>query len=315
MPSGSAVIRRAGKRGVVFYVKFVDAGGRQVKERLGREVDGWTERKARAELEARLTDVRREGMRKPRALILSTFADEWLATYPDAKGLKRSTRESYKTIIDRHLKPALGHLRLEAVDVAQMERYLAAKRREGLQPRTLNRQLNLLNLILAAAVRQQLVRLNPVGAIDRPREPRRRWTILSPVEVGRIERAFLELDQKQAWREQARLVFLTVVGAGLRRGEILGLRWRDVELADPAGAILRVRETFVRGAEDTPKSGGGGEDDRTRAEAGRGALAASPPHRLLRRRRAGVLSPDQGLAARSQALRQDAASGYGQGRS
>jgi integrase len=141
--------------------------------------------------------------------------------------------------------------------VEQVERYLAGKRREGLQPRTLNRQLNLLNLIMAAAVRRQLVRTNPVSGLDRPREPRRRWTILSPVEVGRVERAFLDLDGQRGWLEQARVVFLTVIGAGLRRGEVLGLRWKDVQLGDPAGAVLRVRETFVRGAEDTPKSEAG----------------------------------------------------------
>jgi integrase len=258
MPSGAAVIRRKGKRGTTLAIKFIDAGGRQVWETLGRETDGWTEKKARAELEARLTDVRREGLRKPRTLTLSLFADEWLATYPDAKGLKRSTRESYESLIERHFKPALGHLRLESLDVGHVEQYLAAKRRDRLQPRTLNRHLNLLNLIMSAAVRRQLVRVNPVTAVDRPREPRRRWTILSPVEVGRIERAFLEVEgEDQAWREQARVVFLTVVGAGLRRGEVLGLRWRDVDLADPAGAVLRVRETFVRDAEDTPKSEAG----------------------------------------------------------
>ena len=74
-----------------------------------------------------------------------------------------------------------------------------------------------------------------------------------------MERAFAELAEREegeerAWREQARVVFLTVVSAGLRRGEVLGLRWRDVALADPAGATLRVRETWVRGAPDTPKS-------------------------------------------------------------
>ena len=83
--------------------------------------------------------------------------------------------------------------------------------------------------------------------------------ILSPVEIGRVERAFAEIAEKgegeeRAFAEQARVVFLTVVSAGLRRGEILGLRWRDVSLADPAGATLRVRETWVRGAPDTPKS-------------------------------------------------------------
>lgn len=47
------------------------------------------------------------------------------------------------------------------------------------------------------------------------------------------------------------------MGAGLRRGEILGLRWKDVALADPEGATLRVRETFVRNQADTPKSEAG----------------------------------------------------------
>jgi hypothetical protein len=89
---------------------------------------------------------------------------------------------------------------------------------------------------------------------------RRRWRILNPAEVARTERAFAELpdqaedEEERAWFEQARVVFLTLVSAGLRRGEILGLRWRDVSLADPNGATLRVRETWVRNAPDTPKS-------------------------------------------------------------
>ena len=72
------------------------------------------------------------------------------------------------------------------------------------------------------------------------------------------------MSRERAWLEQARVIFLTVVSAGLKRGEILGLRWKGVDLADPAGAVLRVRETFVRGAEDTPNVAGGGEDHRTR---------------------------------------------------
>jgi len=64
-------------------------------------------------------------------------------------------------------------------------------------------------------------------------------------------------DDERTWREQARVVFMTVLGAGLRRGEILGLRWKDVALADPDGAVLRVRETFVRDRIETPKSEAG----------------------------------------------------------
>jgi site-specific recombinase XerD len=150
-------------------------------------------------------------------------------------------------------------LKLAAVDVDQLERYVAGKRRDGLQPRTVNRHLNLLSALFGTALRRRLVPMNPVALVERPREPRRRWTILSPAEVSRIERAFSELAasvsiQERAWIEQARVVFLTVLLAGLRRGEVLGLRWRHVFLADPDGARLEVRETVVHGYADTPKS-------------------------------------------------------------
>jgi integrase len=75
-----------------------------------------------------------------------------------------------------------------------------------------------------------------------------------PNPIERRELADAGEGEERAFAEQARVVFLTVVSAGLRRGEILGLRWRDLALADPAGATRRVRETWVRGGPDTPKS-------------------------------------------------------------
>src|SRR5215218_6630534 len=160
---------------------------------------------------------------------------------------------------------------LEAIGLKELDRYLARKSKR-LQPRTVNRHLNLLHALFKAAQGRELVRSNPVSAVDRPREPRRRWTILTPVEVGRVERAFAALadeamDEEHVWREQARIVFLTVVSNGLRRGEILGLRWRDVSPADPAGATLRVRETCA----------GTSKRRSRRRPSGRSRLAGSPP--------------------------------------
>lgn len=121
---------------------------------------------------------------------------------------------------------------------------------------------NLLNTLMLSALRRGLIRSNPVPLVDRPREPRRRGRILSPVEVGKVERAFEQLiaeakDEEHTWREQARVIFLVLVGTGLRRGEVRGLRWCAVHLADPDGAFLRVAETWVRNGADTPKSQAG----------------------------------------------------------
>jgi integrase len=175
------------------------------------------------------------------------------------------TRESsgaYEQIIEPHLIPAFGTLNLESVDVQRIETYIASKRKDGYAARTINRHLNLLNLILSAALRRGLVRTNPVSSVDRPREPRRRWRILTPAEVAAVEQAFAELiteakNEERSWRVQARTIFLVAMGTGLRRGELQGLRWRNVHLADPEGAFLRVEETWVRCGTDTPKSQAG----------------------------------------------------------
>jgi site-specific recombinase XerD len=262
MPSGSAVIRYSGKRGTVWRLKFRDASGVQVMETLGKSPE-WNRRKAKNELRNRLTDVEREGFTRPRRLDFGTFADTWLDEYPEARGLKHSTRRGYAIILDRHLKPALGRLKLSEISVEEVERLVVAKRRAGLSPATVNRALNVLSLVLNAALRRGLVRVNVVSLIDRPREPRRRWRILSPVEVRKVEAEFSTLIEKAETERDGddliltRRLFLFHMGTALRRGEAAGLRWRSVFLADPSGPMLRVEETWVRHRTETPKSDAG----------------------------------------------------------
>ena len=263
MPDGSAIVKYTGKRGTTWRIKFRDASGKQMMETLGKASEGWTKRKAEAALRARLTDVERDAYRRPEPSTFATFATSWLNTYPDAKGLKRSTRRSYMGIVEKHLMPEFGRLKLVDVDVERIDSFLAKKRRAGLAPATLNRALNVLSLILGAAVKRGLVRVNVVSLVDRPKEQRRRWRILTPAETVAVERAFDALvaeadnDRDRDDREVARLQFLTHMATGIRAGEALGLHWRNVRLADPEGPALRIDETWVRSGSDTPKSRAG----------------------------------------------------------
>lgn len=263
MPDGACTIKYDGKRGTVWKIKYRDADGVQVKETLGPASEGWTKRKAGEELRARLTAVAKDGYRKPTAITFESFAREWLDTYPATKGLKRSTTRGYVTIVERHLVPAFGALRVGDVTVERIDRYLTAKRRQGLAPASLHRHLATLSLLMRAALRRGLVQANPVPMVERPKGVRRRWRILTPAEVVAVGRAFDMLiegsgrDGERADFLTARILFLTLMGTGIRRGEALGLRWRSVLLADPDGPVLRVEETWVRAGIDTPKSEAG----------------------------------------------------------
>src|SRR5581483_6172729 len=181
MPRGAAVIRYEGVRGVVWRVKYRDADGRQVQETLGKAADGWNKSKAQSTLRERLVAVEKDGRRKLSGETFASFAEKWLATYPTKKRLKTSTIEGYRHIIEKHLIPAFGPRKMSALDIDDIEDYIARKSKT-LGPRTINRHLNVLSGLFNAAIKRRppLAHTNPVLLVERPEEPRNRWTILSP---------------------------------------------------------------------------------------------------------------------------------------
>jgi integrase len=260
-------MRYDGARGSTWSIKYVDGSGTQVRERLGKSTDGWTRRKAQAALRRRLTDVERDGYRKPVATTFEVFAQEWLSTVPEAREHRRTTRADYRGVVENHLIPHFRECKLADVTTADIDAYVAAKRRARppLGPRTLNLHVTRLGQIFGTARRRGLVTTNPVADAERPRVPKSRWTILSPVEIAAVMRAYDELiveaqtEMERMWLQTAKAMTVTMQFAWLRRGELLGLKWGAVELGNPDGARLHVRETWVRGARSDPKT-----DDGTR---------------------------------------------------
>lgn len=230
MPSGAGVIRYEGKRGVVWRIKYADATGLQVMETLGPEREGWTRRKAEAELRERLVRVERKAYRRPKRLTFAEYGRTWLQEGERRRGWKPGTVWKYRSALG-HLEEEFGSLPLGQIRPRDVAQY-ATTALERFAPKTVQLQLNLLHNVFATAMREELVDANPVAGAERPKVKRRRWRILEPVEVGRVLRAFTD--------EQARTMFLTLMLTGLRRFELLGLRWRDVDLVEH---VLRVAES------------------------------------------------------------------------
>ncbi len=230
MARGAAVIRYAGKRGVVWRVKFVDADGLQVQETLGPEREGWTRKKAEAELRERLVRVERHNYRRPGPVTFADYAATWFAEGEVRRRWKPNTVAQYRSVRER-LVDTFGPMPLAAIRPRHVAEYVVSIA-TTLGAATVNRDLAVLHAIFKTAYREELVDRNPAEGAERPKLPPFRPQILEPVEVARVAKAFTD--------EQARVVFLTLVLTGLRRSELQRLRWGDVDLVDN---VLHVRDS------------------------------------------------------------------------
>ena len=259
MPSGACVIRYEGARGVTWKIKYLDAEGRQVKETVGRESDGWTRRKAERALGAKLDAVTR-GHRKPKRRTFSDLIDEFEAVALLAKPRKKGTVESYTSIIANHLRPGLGHHELGKLSRSpeEFERYAVAKMVD-LSPKTVRNHLVLAGLMFKTARRWRWVSENPLELVAPPPMTEPETETLTAAEIASVLKAYKVLEAaadgaEKPWYAAARRMTTVALSTGLRRGELLGLRWQDVELLD---RLIHVRQQFVRNEITTPKSRAG----------------------------------------------------------
>lgn len=255
-PVSGHVFRVDGKRGPRWYAKYRLPDGRQVQKALGpawrergRPPEGYfTKRTAEAWLRDVLDQVRRgtlPGMVRTGA----TFADaaeEWLRFVEQERGRKISTLADYRSVVRAHFLPAFGDQPIERIESETIERWVSLQLREGkLSRRSVQKMVVLLNGIFRRAVKVWKLPANPVAEVERPTAPKRTdIAFYSPEEVYALVRS--------ARDKQDGALFLTAAFTGLRMGELLALRWRDVDFA---AQTVRVTASYTAGKLGTPKSG------------------------------------------------------------
>jgi integrase len=204
-------------------------------------------------------------------LTVEKYLEQWLAS---AKGsLSPRTHANYAHHVRSHIAPALGRVRLGRLTSLQVQGLYDAKRDEGLSAGT----VRYIHAILHRALRQaqlrwKLIGRNPADDVDLPRISQRKSRTLS------MEQVELFLASARKSRDRHEALYCVAFFCGLRIGEILGLGWEHVDLAN--------RELHVRRQLQRMRDGSGlvfvqpKQDEQRTVALGERTAAALEAHRL-----------------------------------
>ncbi len=178
---------------------------------------------------------------EPGKLTTGEYLHKWLATVQTT--VRPNTYAGYEATAKNHIVPSLGHIPLSRLTPLHIQQMLTDKQKDGarldgksgkLSARTVRYVRTVLYMSLAQAVKWQLLSRNPAGATDAPREERKEvkpWTAAQA-------QSFL----KRVAGDRLYSLYLMAMATGMRRGELLGLRWQDIDFETGAA---NVRQTVV----------------------------------------------------------------------
>jgi integrase len=249
--TGSIVRRRQASGAVVLWGKFSVHGERRWV-RLGLERQpgsklGLTKPQAEAELRREFEKASLEQPRHERLEIGE--AGERYIDRLESLGRKKTTISDYRSTLRVHLVPFFGGRSLDQIGVQLVEGFISAKQRERKAAKSISNYVGLLYSIFAYAEKRGWARSNPVALAEKPRtEPRD--VDIRYLELEELEALINAVPDDDVGRVE-RVLYRTAAMTGLRRGELLALRWRDV---DWSNGLIRVRRNYTRGEFGTPKS-------------------------------------------------------------
>jgi integrase len=199
-------------------------------KRRRRKVHG----KTKQEVQAKLRELQGKGPGEPCRLTVGQFMTRWLENTAREK-IGEGTYERYKRIVDQRIAPHLGGLRLADLTAFHVEDFYADLKRKPVGAASRHQAGMVLSTALKHAVRLRLIPANPAAEVAKPRPEEREMTILTDEQV----RVFLTA----ACRSRYYALFALAIATGMRQGELLALRWPDVDFENNT---VTVRRTVLR---------------------------------------------------------------------
>ena len=198
-----------------YEARYYNADGKR------RSLYATTEKDAKEKLRDAQAAVKRGEAQANLRMTVGTYLTEWLETVA-APRIRPRTLESYRQIVTGHLIPAMGNKKLAKLTPVNVQKYLNEKLASGLSKRTVTYHRAILRRALNDAVRHGHVTRNVVTLTDPPGQDHK-------------EQRWLDIEESQRFIQSARehrlsALWILAITSGMRKGELLGLRWRDIDL-------------------------------------------------------------------------------------
>jgi len=204
----------------------------------GKPVRRYVSAKTRTEVARKLKELRRKVddglLLKDEGVKVAELFEQWFNDIMRHQ-IAPSTFANYQTVVRMHILPALGHKTLMEVTVSDVDKLLSRKADSGLSPSTVRRIRAVLAQCLDQAIRWELVLRNVATLSRSPKSVRKEGRTLSPAQARHL------LEVLKGHRNEA--LYALMLSTGLRRGEALGLMWKDF---DEESGVLRVARQLKR---------------------------------------------------------------------
>jgi integrase len=229
------------QRGKASWSIVLDLG----RDATGKRIQKWhsvkgTKKDAERELPKLLNSVHNGTYVEPVRMTVAEYLDRWLKDYAHTN-VAAKTYDRYEQIVRVHLKPDLGNYNLSKLQPLHIQssysKALESGRKDGkeggLSAQTVLHHHRILREALQQAVRWQLLARNPADAVEPPRPSRKEMSVIDETQTAQL----LE-EISGTW------IFvpcMLAIATGMRRGEILAVRWQDLDLE---AGVIRARRSL-----------------------------------------------------------------------